>query len=69
MRSLRRVALDDTSHADAEVLDATTLAPLATVPARARTAGFAIPFPNDQVLIGGGTAATSELELFTPPVP
>jgi hypothetical protein len=63
------VAMDGTPRADAEVLDATTLAPLATLPARERTAGFAIAFPNDQILIGGGVAASSELELFTPPPP
>lgn len=63
------VAMDGTPRADAEVLDATTLAPLATVPARERTAGFAIAFPNDQILFGGGTAPSGELELFTPPPP
>jgi hypothetical protein len=63
------VAMDGTPRADAEVLDAATLAPLTTLPARERTAGFAIAFPNDQILIGGGTAASGELELFTPPPP
>lgn len=63
------VAMDGTPHADAEVLDANTLAPLASLPARERTAGFAIAFPNDQIMIGGGTAASGDLELFTPPPP
>jgi hypothetical protein len=55
--------------ATAEVLDAKTLAPLATVPILARSGGFAVALPSDQVLLGGGTPASSQLELFTPEPP
>jgi hypothetical protein len=55
--------------ASAELFDAATLAPIAMLPALARTGGFAIALPNDQVLLGGGTPASSQLELFTPEPP
>ena len=55
--------------ASAEVLDAATLAPLATIPIAPRTRAFAIALPNDQVLLGGGDDVTDVLELFTPPPP
>lgn len=55
--------------ATAEVLDATTLAPLATLPTLARRGGFAIALPNDQVLLGGGAPVSTQLELFTPEPP
>jgi hypothetical protein len=55
--------------ASAEVLDAATLAPVATLPILPRSGGFAVALPNDQVLIGGGAPAAAELELFTPEPP
>jgi galactose oxidase-like protein len=55
--------------ATADVLDARTLARLATLPILARTGGFAIALPNDQVLLGGGAPAAAALELFTPEPP
>lgn len=55
--------------ATAEILDATTLAPLATLPITARADSAAVALPNGQVLIGGGTASPELLELFTPPPP
>ena len=53
----------------ADVLDATTLAHLATLPILPRTGGFAIALPNEQVLLGGGAPASAALELFTPEPP
>jgi len=53
----------------ADVLDAVTLAPIATPKIRARIGGFAIALPNDQVLLGGGDPASAALELFTPGPP
>lgn len=55
----------------AEIYDATTLAPVATVPLVVpRTGAQAIALPNDQILISSGLDATSAptavLELFTP---
>lgn len=55
--------------ATADVLDARTLARLATLPILPRTGGFAIALPNDQVLLGGGAPAAAALELFTPEPP
>ncbi|HEU4729678.1 MAG TPA: kelch repeat-containing protein [Kofleriaceae bacterium] len=55
--------------ASAEVIDAGTLAPVATVPVLPRTGAFAIALPTDQVLIAGGTPARSDIELFTPGPP
>jgi len=55
--------------ASAEVLDATTLASLVTLPILARSGTLAIALPNDQVLLAGGTPASSTLELFTPEPP
>jgi hypothetical protein len=55
--------------ASAEVLDARTLAPVVTLPILARTGMFAIALSNDQVLLGGGSPASSQLELFTPDPP
>jgi len=55
--------------ASAELLDAKTLAPVATLPILARSGGFAIALPSDQVLLGGGAPAAAALELFTPEPP
>ena len=55
--------------ASADLLDAATLAPLATLAITPRTGGFAIALPNGQVLFGGGAPATTQLELFTPEPP
>jgi hypothetical protein len=55
--------------ATAEVLDARTLAPIATLPTLPRTGTFAVALPTDQVLLAGGIPATSEIELFTPEPP
>lgn len=55
--------------ATADVLDARTLARLATLPILARSGGFAIALPSDQVLLGGGAPAAATLELFTPEPP
>jgi hypothetical protein len=57
----------------ADIFDAATLAPLATVVlAVPRKDATAIALPNDQVLIAGGVDTTgapvATLELFTPPV-
>lgn len=59
---------------DAEILDATTLAPVVAVPlVTPRTGASAIPLPDDQILIVGGTDATGApiagIELFTPDLP
>ena len=55
----------------ASIFDATTLAPVATVPLVVpRTGAVALALPNDQILIAGGVdaggAPTTTLELFTP---
>jgi hypothetical protein len=55
--------------ATAEVLDARTLAPVVTLPIVARSGAFAIALSNEQVLIGGGSPASAQLELFTPEPP
>jgi Galactose oxidase, central domain len=55
--------------ATAELFDAMTLAPLATLPILARSGGFAIALPNDQILLGGGAPAAAALELYTPEPP
>jgi hypothetical protein len=55
--------------ATADVLDAHTLARLATLPIVARSGGFAVALPNDQVLLGGGAPAAAALELYTPEPP
>lgn len=49
-----------------EILDAATLAPLATATHRLPATGSAIALPNDQVLFIGSSL---ELSLFTPPPP
>lgn len=51
----------------AEVLDAHTLTPVVTL--AIATGGFALALPNDQVLLGGSTPASTLLELFTPEPP
>jgi hypothetical protein len=63
--------VDDTGVpvATAEVLDATTFAPLAVIPIQPRAGTFAFPLPNGQVLIAGGSPASDLLELFTPDPP
>jgi hypothetical protein len=55
--------------ATAEVLDAATLAPIATLPILARTGAFAAALSNDQVMLVGGTPASAQIELFTPEPP
>lgn len=55
--------------ATADVLDAHTLALLATLPILARSGGFAVALPDDQVLLGGGAPAAAALELYTPEPP
>jgi hypothetical protein len=60
---------DGAPVATAEVLDARTLAPIVTLPVVARSGAFAIALSNDQVLIGGGSPASAQLELFTPEPP
>lgn len=55
--------------ASADVLDARTLARIATLPILPRSGGFAVALPNDQVLLGGGAPAAAALELFTPEPP
>lgn len=55
---------------DAEVFDATSLAPVATLPMGPRSHATAVPLPNGQVLIVGGVDASGApvgtAELFTP---
>jgi hypothetical protein len=60
---------DGTPVATAEVFDARTLARVATLPIVPRSGTFAIALANDQVLIGGGSPASAQLELFTPQPP
>jgi hypothetical protein len=55
--------------ASAELFDAATLARLATLAILARAGAYAVALPNDQVLIAGGTPASSVIELFTPEPP
>jgi hypothetical protein len=55
--------------ATAELLDAHSLAAIATLPIAPRTGAFAVALPNDQVLLAGGTPASAEIELFTPEPP
>ncbi|MEO7732571.1 MAG: kelch repeat-containing protein, partial [Kofleriaceae bacterium] len=55
--------------ASAELFDVTTLAPLAVLPMLARSGGFAIALPDDQILLGGGVPAAATLELYTPEPP
>nr|HEX4319128.1 hypothetical protein [Kofleriaceae bacterium] len=59
---------------DAEVFDSTTLAPVTTIPLVVpRVNASAVPLPDDQVLIVGGTDANgapiATIELFTPDLP
>lgn len=53
--------------ATADIFDATTLAPIATVPCSARSGASAFAMPNQQIAIVGGVPASDEIELFTPP--
>lgn len=53
----------------ADILDARTLARVATVPVAPRTGAQAFALANGQVLIAGGSPATDLIELFTPPPP
>jgi hypothetical protein len=55
--------------ATAELLDAQTLAHVATLPILARTGMVAIALPSDQVLLAGGAPASDAIELFTPEPP
>lgn len=59
----------DVPIATAEILDGTTLAPIAILPMAARAKPLAFRMSNGQVLIAGGSPATDLLELFTPPPP
>ncbi|RMH44385.1 MAG: hypothetical protein D6689_02520 [Deltaproteobacteria bacterium] len=59
---------------DAEVVDADTLEPLASVPLVVpRTGATAVALGNDQVVVAGGVGADGRpvevVELYTPPVP
>jgi hypothetical protein len=58
--------------ANADILDATTLELLRTVPLARRTNTVALAMSNDQILITGGEASgeppTGLVELFTPPI-
>lgn len=62
-----------TLHATADILDATTLELVATIPLAPRASAVALPMPNDQILIAGGdyqgNTPDGQIELFTPPVP
>ncbi|MFN0253294.1 MAG: hypothetical protein ACKV2T_40865 [Kofleriaceae bacterium] len=62
-----------TLNRTADILDATTLELLRTVPLDPRANAVALPMPNDQILITGGLEpggiANGYIELFTPPVP
>ena len=65
------LAQDGTTLGDAVVLEATTLAPITTLPLVVpRSGAVAIALQNDQILIAGGLdatgAPTSVIELFTP---
>jgi hypothetical protein len=55
--------------ASADVLDATTLELLATVPVTPRTHAVAVALTNDQIMLLGGDEPSGLIELFTPPVP
>jgi hypothetical protein len=55
--------------ASADVLDATTLELLATVPVTPRTHAVAVPLTNDQIMLLGGDEPSGLIELFTPPAP
>jgi hypothetical protein len=60
---------DGAPVASAELLDVKTLAPIAVLPILPRSGTFAIALSNDQVLIGGGSPPSAQLELFTPEPP
>src|SRR5262249_44774172 len=65
------LAQDGSTLTDAVVLDATTLAPVATLPMVVpRSGAVALALQNDQILVIGGVDATGAptgvLELFTP---
>jgi hypothetical protein len=55
--------------ASADILDATTLALVTTVPILPRAHAQAVAMPNEQVMLVGGDVASDVIELFTPPVP
>ncbi|HEY4179172.1 MAG TPA: hypothetical protein VGM90_20150 [Kofleriaceae bacterium] len=54
--------------ASADILDATTLELVTTVPIAARAHAQAITMQNGQVMLVGGDVATDLIELFTPPI-
>ncbi len=58
-----------TPIATAEILDGTTLAPVAVIPAAARAQPLAFRMTNGQVVIAGGSPASDLIELFQPPPP
>ncbi len=53
----------------ADVFDATTLAPVATIRCLARSGATAIALSDGQIAIIGGAPANDAIELFTPPPP
>ncbi len=55
--------------ATADILDATTLQRITTVPCVARSGASAYTLPNGQIAIVGGEPANGAIELFTPPAP
>lgn len=60
---------DGAPIASADVLDATTLELVTTLPCLARAGATAHALPDDQIVIVGGAPANDTLELFTPPAP
>lgn len=60
---------DGNPLATADILDATTLAPITTVPCAPRAGAAAHVFLNEQIILVGGEPATDLIELFTPPPP
>jgi hypothetical protein len=66
-------AENDALIGTADILDATTLTLIRTVPLDPRVNAVALPMPNDQILITGGNVpgglGNGYIELFTPPVP
>lgn len=55
--------------ATAELIDASTLVPVAILPIASRAGSYAVALPTGQVMIAGGTPASSLIELFTPDPP
>lgn len=53
----------------ADIVDASTLQRLATIPMVPRAGSVGVPLANDQVMFVGGAEPTGLVELFTPPIP